>query len=80
MNSFLLETELLDSFSDDEPRGSTVPAQVSINRDIGFGKAEFTWSKLTNPAADPSARTFRLQFEGELSLKRGAINLIVGPT
>ncbi|PPQ71819.1 hypothetical protein CVT26_007733 [Gymnopilus dilepis] len=80
VNSFLLETELLDSFSDDEARRSTIPVHVWMNRVIGFGKAEFTWSKLTNPAADPSAWTFRLQFEGELSFKRGAINLIVGPT
>ena len=48
---------------------------------IGFQNASFTWS---NDDADgtftPAQRRFTLRVHGELILKRGGFNLIIGPT
>lgn len=50
---------------------------------IGFHDATFAWSEsqVSNPATPtPFRRNFRLNIDGDVFFKRGAINLIVGPT
>lgn len=49
---------------------------------IGFHNAVFTWglSDAGSTPATPSRRKFKLRIEDDLFFKRGAFNLIVGPT
>ena len=47
---------------------------------IGFCDATFSWSSDADGSLTPSRRNFRLQMEGEVTFKRGGINLIIGPT
>lgn len=79
-SSFLQDTELLDSFSEQKV-GTLNDVQHDIDDRIGFNNAVFAWS---NEAVDgtqtPSSRTFRLRVEGNLIFKRNCINLITGPT
>ena len=56
-------------------------SSAAHTEDIGFGKAHFTWSKdQTDGTETPSRAVFRLRIDEELVFKRGAFNLIVGPT
>ena len=49
--------------------------------DIGFGRAEFSWSnEKTDGTVTPSRRTFRLSIDDEVKFKKGAFNLVIGPT
>ena len=79
-SSFLQETELLDSFSEQKV-GTLSDVQHDVDDRIGFNNAVFAWS---NEAGDgtqtPSSRAFRLRVEGNLTFKRNCINLIIGPT
>ncbi|KAF5327412.1 hypothetical protein D9619_003959 [Psilocybe cf. subviscida] len=83
MSAFLADTELLDAFegSDEEALGSYGrPAVTAPEEMIGFNNAVFTWSNMGNSGeGTPSSRSFRLRAE-HLAFKRGAFNLIVGPT
>jgi ABC-type multidrug transport system fused ATPase/permease subunit len=58
--------------------------EAAPQRDIvGFKDATFAWSADSNAydgTQTPSRRNFALHVDGELFFKRGAINLIVGPT
>ncbi|KAH8072268.1 hypothetical protein BXZ70DRAFT_964229 [Cristinia sonorae] len=80
INSFLYETELLDKF--------TSGSHVSYNEDavashsIGFKNASFTWDSESDGSVTPgsNSRVFTLRIDGEVSFKRGHINLIIGPT
>ena len=49
---------------------------------VGFHDASFTWSKeaANDGTMTPSRRRFVLRIEDELIFKRGAINLVIGPT
>lgn len=47
---------------------------------FGFNDATFSWSNEDSGSLTPSERGFRLQMDGEVTFKRGAINLIIGPT
>jgi ABC-type glutathione transport system ATPase component len=49
---------------------------------IGFHNAVFTWglSDAGSTPATPSRRKFMLRIEDDLFFKRGAFNLIIGPT
>ena len=52
---------------------------------IGFSSASFTWSaeQTTEDGTmtpSQSRRNFVLRIDGELTFRRGAINLIIGPT
>jgi energy-coupling factor transporter ATP-binding protein EcfA2 len=42
----------------------------------------FTWSgrEIADGTQTPSARDFMLKIDGKLTFKRGAVNMIVGPT
>ena len=77
-----IQTELLDEY---DHLNSESPADVITQRSddsdlIGFRNATFSWSKDTDGTLTPSRRNFRLRVEEELLFKRGAINLVVGPT
>ncbi|KAF8966908.1 multidrug resistance-associated ABC transporter [Flammula alnicola] len=79
IGNFLRETELLDSFADEVENKITVTE--SHDGTIGFNNAVFTWSKEDEDGTQtPSSRSFKLRVEGDLTFKRNAINLIVGPT
>ncbi|KIJ38948.1 hypothetical protein M422DRAFT_175814, partial [Sphaerobolus stellatus SS14] len=81
VNDFLKDTELLDEF--DKKDLLTIPP-ADIVRDaevIGFKDATFAWQKETDDgSATPSSRPFRLKIDGDLTFKKGYINLIIGPT
>ncbi|GJE86639.1 multidrug resistance-associated ABC transporter [Phanerochaete sordida] len=80
---FLNTTELLDSFTE-SGSGQAVSAASEAHRDdIGFGDVAFSWTNegpgnVDTPAASP--QTFRLRIDTDVHFKRGAFNLIVGPT
>ncbi|KAF8803433.1 multidrug resistance-associated ABC transporter [Phlegmacium glaucopus] len=77
-SSFLGDTELLDSFSEDVM--NDVQHDIDDDR-IGFNDAVFAWSEEAGDGSlTPSSRSFRLRVEGKITFKRGCINLIVGPT
>ena len=49
--------------------------------DIGFGKSTYSWSSAASDGAStPSKQPFRLHIDNELVFKKGAFNLIIGPT
>ncbi|KAF8803435.1 multidrug resistance-associated ABC transporter [Phlegmacium glaucopus] len=76
-SSFLRDTELLDSFSEDVVMND---AQLDVDDDrIGFNDAVFAWSKdARDGSLTPSSSAFRLRVEGKITFKRGCINLIIG--
>jgi len=79
-SSFLRDTELLDSFSQDDVVMDDVQHDAGDDR-IGFNNAVFAWSKEAGDGAlTPSSRAFRLRVEGNITFKQGCINLIIGPT
>ncbi|KAG6894564.1 hypothetical protein C0993_011221, partial [Termitomyces sp. T159_Od127] len=81
INDFLQNTELLDEFADDA-RDNLLDLYCDSN-EIGFRNATFSWSNddgLSTGLLTPSKRRFRLHVTDDLIFKRGAINLIVGPT
>lgn len=84
-NDFLLKTELLDEFDQDAEETSTPTLLPPVDVDpnvIGIREAAFTWSKENDGTMTPGKnnRNFTLRIENELDFKRGAFNLIVGPT
>ncbi|EMD39575.1 hypothetical protein CERSUDRAFT_111891 [Gelatoporia subvermispora B] len=80
VGEFLHETELLDQFAmqRDGPADGTQQAD-SQSDVIGIRDSTFTWSD-----EDDKTRTHRRKFAlrviGELTFKRGSVNLIIGPT
>lgn len=79
-SSFLQDTELLDSFSE-EKVGVMSDVEHDVDDRIGFNNAVFAWSKeVEDGTQTPSSRAFRLRVEGNLTFKRNCINLIIGPT
>jgi len=79
--NFLRDTELLDNFSE-ETCTEIVPVIAAEHADvIGFNNVTFAWSKgVEDGTQTPSARSFRLQSKGQVSFKKGGLNLVVGPT
>ncbi|KAJ6512183.1 multidrug resistance-associated ABC transporter [Mycena vitilis] len=71
VDSFLRTTELLDSYSLQDPVASVM--EEDMNK-IGIRDAEFSWS---NQADDSS---YKLRIRPEIIFRPGAVNLIVGPT
>ncbi|KAH7905269.1 P-loop containing nucleoside triphosphate hydrolase protein, partial [Hygrophoropsis aurantiaca] len=80
LNDFLLETELLDEFSQTEQEEQLFTQREDLANAIGFRNAVFSWSDDTDGALTPSKRRFTLNIGEELFFERGHINLIVGPT
>lgn len=76
------QTEVLDNFTETTIDTVQVAAAEAHRNDIGFGRAEFSWSREDHDGSQtPSTRrTFRLRIEGEVAFKQGGFNLIVGPT
>ncbi|EJD51854.1 hypothetical protein AURDEDRAFT_82731 [Auricularia subglabra TFB-10046 SS5] len=87
LTDFLNNTELLDRYSQGGD-GCTQPGvrTPSIPGDaIGFNDATFLWARPQSPdqrsTSPPTRRRdFRLRIPGTLLFKRGAVNLVVGPT
>ena len=72
---------MLDAFTRPRKEQVVVDASESHRSDIGFGRANFTWSdEEDNDTLTPSRQRFRLCIDDEVKFKDGAINLIVGPT
>jgi len=79
LGDFLVATELLDAFGDNSQE--TVEAVPNVvDAEIGFRNATFTWSKEAAENTAEVERSFKLRIDGELLFKRGAVNLIIGPT
>ncbi|KAG6908669.1 hypothetical protein DXG01_003683 [Tephrocybe rancida] len=78
VHDFLHSTELLDIFSD-----NSLPSQgfvdMDLNEVLGFNDAVFSWTTRDNISPIPD-RNFLLKISGELTFRRGQLNLIVGPT
>ncbi|KZV63334.1 P-loop containing nucleoside triphosphate hydrolase protein [Peniophora sp. CONT] len=86
VTEFLRETELLDEYAhvnDAQPVESQLLGKPADDLTIGMCDASFTWSVASSSAdgtVTPSRRTFTLRVPGELTIPRGKINIIVGPT
>ncbi|EKM56946.1 uncharacterized protein PHACADRAFT_172648 [Phanerochaete carnosa HHB-10118-sp] len=78
---FLRVTELLDNYTEISSSEVAIDASEAHKDDIGFGRVNFSW---TNESDDgtltPSRQTFRLRIDDEVHFKKGAFNLIIGPT
>ena len=83
VSDFLNATELLDEFKIPEKENSDAIESFSVSPSdpevIGFRDATYVWSE-DDGTLTPSRRKFRLNIEGELSFKRGSLNMIIGPT
>ncbi|KIJ38955.1 hypothetical protein M422DRAFT_258371 [Sphaerobolus stellatus SS14] len=81
LSDFLKDTELLDEFNENDST-PIISMETSHDADIiGFKNATFTWQKETSDGSETSSsRPFRLRIEGELTFKKGCINLLIGPT
>ncbi|TFY70118.1 hypothetical protein EVJ58_g61 [Rhodofomes roseus] len=89
VDEFLKKTELLDEFSADSHEAEALIPKTLVTHDIiGVRNAAFTWTNeshgLSTPASPGtpgrSRRNFVLRIDDEVQLKRGHVNLIVGPT
>ncbi|VDB89909.1 unnamed protein product [Peniophora sp. CBMAI 1063] len=87
VTEFLQKTELLDHYTEQlnhedvmqDPTETTGAPDDKLT--IGINDASFTWSATsTDGSLTPSRRTFTLRVPDKLEFKRGAVNLIVGPT
>lgn len=86
-NLIFSQTELIDEFDEEKSNESTEIWSNAVPEEkkdvIGIRKARFTWSKDAAPSQTPDGtrkRAFVLSIDDELSLQRGKINLIIGPT
>jgi ABC-type multidrug transport system fused ATPase/permease subunit len=78
VQDFLNDTELLDEYTEE---AAIQDASALHLEDLGFAQASFFWSKEhTSGTLTPSRQRFRLRIEDDVVFKKGAINLIVGPT
>ncbi|PIL37563.1 ATP-binding cassette transporter [Ganoderma sinense ZZ0214-1] len=85
VSEFLNNTELLDEFTDKDAASfsaAVVPPQAPERDVLGIRGASFTWSNDNDGSLTPgpNRRNFTLRIEDEVTFKRGAINLVVGPT
>lgn len=79
------QTELIDKYDKElngEEEQFIVPSAEVDPDVIGMREAAFTWSKDNDGTVTPgrSRRNFVLRVDEEVTFKKGAINLIVGPT
>ena len=83
VSEFLNDTELLDEFdTTHEQKQGQIDLLTSDPSDpdvIGFSDAAFVWTSVDG-SLTPSRRKFRLTLEDKVEFKRGALNLIIGPT
>ncbi|KAJ7742653.1 hypothetical protein DFH07DRAFT_835946 [Mycena maculata] len=78
INDFLHNTELLDSFAENEETAEFLAAAEATTDSelIGFRDASFTWSNESDGSVTPSKHKFVLRIDEELLFKRGCINLV----
>lgn len=83
VNSFLNETELLDSY---KALVSSSPDLLPANQNyhggvIGFKDASFSWSDdPSDGSMTPTRRSFNLRVSGAMFFKPNSINMVIGPT
>ncbi|KAF7966730.1 hypothetical protein HWV62_37249 [Athelia sp. TMB] len=83
LNTFLNDTELLDAYAEGSSSTDVQVAGMGPEDDdaIGFSNAKFSWSGSSSDGTmTPSKRQFLLQLDGKVFFKRGALNMVVGPT
>ncbi|KAH7097832.1 ATP-binding cassette transporter [Auriculariales sp. MPI-PUGE-AT-0066] len=90
LTDFLNNTELLDRYTQNKDTQINIPTPDIAEDVIGFNDASFRWASAppTSGTSTPSSiistgaskRNFRLRIDGQLTFKRDALNLIVGPT
>ncbi|PIL29356.1 ATP-binding cassette transporter [Ganoderma sinense ZZ0214-1] len=87
IQDFLLDTELIDEFTESEPEAAELPPSPvpeEYRNTIGIRHASFTWANdSTRLAVTPGGtrrRMFMLHVDEDLFFKCGKLNLIVGPT
>ncbi|KAI0085661.1 hypothetical protein BDY19DRAFT_964983 [Irpex rosettiformis] len=82
-NDFFLHTELLDQYDDTAPNleNHSIPTTVGDvdPETVGIREASFTWDNEERSLGN-GQRNFTLRITDEVVFKRGAINLIMGPT
>ncbi|KAF7976802.1 hypothetical protein HWV62_5660 [Athelia sp. TMB] len=80
LNTFLKDTELLDAYSEERISPEVEVANIGLDNEetIGFTDARFSWSGRSSDST--SRHQFQLRLDGEVVFKRGALNLVVGPT
>ncbi|KZV74802.1 P-loop containing nucleoside triphosphate hydrolase protein [Peniophora sp. CONT] len=81
VTEFFQHAELLDIYVN-KSAIINVEADRHAPDAIGFKDARFTWSRedKNDGSATPTDRRFSLRIEGEVVFKRGAVNLVIGPT
>ncbi|KZP30958.1 P-loop containing nucleoside triphosphate hydrolase protein [Athelia psychrophila] len=82
VNAFLNDTELLDAFSGGNQDNQALDFDFESDEhdEIGFGDAIFTWTEASDGTVTPSRHDFSLRLESNLVFKRGALNMVIGPT
>ncbi|EKM60769.1 uncharacterized protein PHACADRAFT_246884 [Phanerochaete carnosa HHB-10118-sp] len=85
VSEFITQTELLDRYTaelEEDEAPAYVPQVVVDPSVVGIREAAFTWSRDNDGTQTPGRgrRNFALRIEDEVTFKRGAINLIIGPT
>ncbi|KAH7073426.1 hypothetical protein BKA62DRAFT_734051, partial [Auriculariales sp. MPI-PUGE-AT-0066] len=90
LTDFLNNTELLDRYTQNKDTQINIPTPDIAEDVIGFNDAAFRWATAppTSGTSTPGSvmstgtgkRNFRLRIDGQLTFKRDALNLIVGPT
>ena len=57
-----------------------VEDDIVDHQEIGFNDAIFSWTGACDGTLTPSRREFSLHLEGNVFFRRGALNMVVGPT
>lgn len=78
----------MDKFAEKAEEAAEFVPPIADPEAIGFHNASFTWGvsdgsstgSSTPAPLTPSRRKFTLRIDGDIRFKRGAFNLIVGPT
>jgi hypothetical protein len=81
------QTELLDSAKDTLMNSViSIESSTDAERPIGFKACSFSWDSFSSSLSAGKKKQrhtrerFELRFDGEVTFKRGALNLIIGPT
>lgn len=77
-----LKTELLAEEKIDQAETHDVTPTPENEESIGFKSCSFSWDKGTKgkKKTDNTRDRFELRFDDEITFKRDAINIIIGPT
>ncbi|KAK0192591.1 hypothetical protein F5146DRAFT_1102469 [Armillaria mellea] len=80
LTDFMHNTEVLDSYSQNDDVTAAAMRMERPIHVIGFSRAIFSWSGGVQGLTTPSGREFLLRFEDELIFRNNSINLVFGPT